>query len=80
MSNPAAWVEVNTSVATLDGITQQNASMVEQTNDQMRKLSDHANALKSLLAGLRTGDAPISNAATGMKIEPRVVAFGGGPE
>lgn len=69
--------EVNTSVATLDGITQQNASMVEQTNDQMRKLSDHANALKSLLAGLRTGDAPISNAATGMKIEPRVVAFGG---
>jgi methyl-accepting chemotaxis protein len=68
--------EVNTSVATLDGITQQNASMVEQTNDQMRKLSNHANALKSLLAGLRTGDAPVSGAANGAKIEPRVVEFG----
>ncbi len=69
--------EVNTSVATLDGITQQNATMVEQTNEQMRKLSDHANALKSLLAGLRTGDAPGSNAVPGMKIEPKVVEIDG---
>jgi methyl-accepting chemotaxis protein len=47
--------EVNTSVATLDGITQENASMVEQTNDQMRSVSESAQALKVLLAGLKTG-------------------------
>jgi methyl-accepting chemotaxis protein len=50
--------EVNTSVATLDGITQENASMVEQTNDQMRSVSESAQALKALLAGLRTTAGP----------------------
>ncbi|MFW5654537.1 MAG: methyl-accepting chemotaxis protein [Roseicyclus sp.] len=47
--------EVNTSVATLDGITQQNATMVDQTNERMRRLGQSALAMKGLLAGLHTG-------------------------
>jgi methyl-accepting chemotaxis protein len=47
--------EVNTSVATLDDITQQNATMVEQTNEQMRKVSQNAQAMKTILAELNTG-------------------------
>jgi methyl-accepting chemotaxis protein len=61
--------EVNSSVATLDGITQQNASMVEQTNDQMRRVSDSARSLKSLLSGVRTGATPASAASSA----PRVI-------
>lgn len=69
--------EVNTSVATLDGITQQNASMVDQTNDQMRKVAESARALKSLLAGLRTGEHRADRAweatATKLSVEPKAV-------
>jgi hypothetical protein len=32
--------------------------MVEQTNDQMRRVSESAQALKALLAGLRTTAGP----------------------
>jgi methyl-accepting chemotaxis protein len=69
--------EVNTSVATLDGITQQNASMVDQTNDQMRKVAESARALKTLLAGLQTGerrDDPVAPpAGSKLTVEPKVV-------
>jgi methyl-accepting chemotaxis protein len=69
--------EVNTSVATLDGITQQNASMVDQTNEQMRKVAQSARALKTLLAGLTTGegraDRAWEEAGTKPSVAPRVV-------
>jgi methyl-accepting chemotaxis protein len=69
--------EVNTSVATLDGITQQNASMVDQTNEQMRKVAQSARALKTLLAGLTTdesrADRAWEEAGTKLSVEPRVV-------
>ena len=63
--------EVNTSVATLDGITQQNASMVEQTNEQMRKVAESAHRLKTLLASLKTGDVQLAVAGSGGASEPK---------
>jgi methyl-accepting chemotaxis protein len=74
--------EVNTSVATLDGITQQNASMVDQTTEQMRKVADSARALQKLLAGLQTGSERIEPPSEPPSMKPpapapKVVEFDG---
>jgi methyl-accepting chemotaxis protein len=46
----ASLVEVNTGVAQLDRVTQQNAAMVNQANDAGRTLRDEANAMAESIA------------------------------
>lgn len=53
-----ALSEINSGVAHLDGITQKNAAMVENTNDQMRQVGEQATHIKSILADMRI--APIA--------------------
>ena len=43
--------EVNTSVTMLDGITQENAAMVDQTSDSMARLSSSAQEIQATLSG-----------------------------
>ena len=42
-------VQVNAGMAALDGLTQQNAAMVEESNAASRTLKGEANALKDLV-------------------------------
>jgi methyl-accepting chemotaxis protein len=46
----ASLAEVNTGVAQLDRVTQQNAAMVSQANDAGRTLRDEANAMAESIA------------------------------
>jgi methyl-accepting chemotaxis protein len=49
----ASLAEVNTGVAQLDRVTQQNAAMVSQANDAGRTLRDEANAMAQSIAVFR---------------------------
>jgi methyl-accepting chemotaxis protein len=48
----SALAEVNATVSQLDGITQQNAAMVDQTTDSMSAIREDAGRLQSLLSRL----------------------------
>ncbi|QIQ86605.1 methyl-accepting chemotaxis protein [Erythrobacter sp.] len=55
--------QVNSSVGTMDQMTQQNAAMVEETTASARSLADEARRLGDLVAQFRTGeDAPAAAA------------------
>lgn len=54
-------VEVNTSVAQMDQITQHNAAMVGQTTDSMRRIRSDVEGIQALLAGLRYGTAHVGD-------------------
>ena len=51
----AALQEVNTSVNQMDQMTQQNASMVEQTTEASRQLAAEDDALMALVDRFRLG-------------------------
>lgn len=51
-----ALAEVTSTIGQLDQITQQNASMVEQTNASTQSLAVEAERLKAQLGALRQGD------------------------
>ena len=53
--------EVNTAIASMDTITQQNAAMVEETSAQTLTLRDEVERLVSALRGFRTRDEQMGN-------------------
>ena len=52
--------EINSSIASMDEMTQQNSALVEQSAASARTLSDQANQLAELMAFFKIGDAPAS--------------------
>ena len=72
--------QVNSAVAEMDRVTQQNAAMVEETTAATRSLADEAGQLAQLVCGFRTRDASkrpafVANPAlmrrsTNRKLEP----------
>jgi methyl-accepting chemotaxis protein len=56
--------QVNTAVAEMDGVTQQNAAMVEQATAATRSLSEEADELAQQVARFKTGtpEAPVKEA------------------
>jgi methyl-accepting chemotaxis protein len=54
--------QVNTAVNSLDGVTQQNAAMVEEATAATQALADEARRLNALIAGFRVDDEGIDQA------------------
>jgi len=54
--------EVNSAVGQMDGVTQQNAAMVEQATAAAHSLRRETDQLTSLVKGFRTGQGPAAGA------------------
>jgi methyl-accepting chemotaxis protein len=67
--------QVNTAVSEMDGVTQQNAALVEESNAAARDLSDEADTLARQVARFRVGEraAPVVQAVPAVhKLQDRV--------
>lgn len=58
MEQSAALAEITSTIGQLDQITQQNASMVEQTNAATRALAGQTDELRTQLGAFQTGQDP----------------------
>ena len=70
--------QVNTAVAEMDGVTQQNAAMVEQSTAAARSLSEEAGELASQIARFKIGgNEPSQSAPTAVhKLQARAASAG----
>ncbi|MBY0300859.1 methyl-accepting chemotaxis protein [Sphingomonas ginsenosidimutans] len=69
--------QVNTAVAEMDGVTQQNAAMVEEATAAARSLSDEAEALKREIRRFRLVEGEASAAASPVhRLQARVAGAG----
>ena len=75
--------QVNIAMSELDGVTQQNAAMVEEATAAARGLADEADRLTGHIARFRTGDVPAAAVASvhrlGGHAAPAARRTGGAP-
>ena len=68
--------QVNVAVSEMDGVTQQNAAMVEEATAAARSLAAEAEAMAAQIARFRVGDAPVKHASPVHALQNRAASVG----
>ncbi|WP_230480903.1 methyl-accepting chemotaxis protein [Sphingomonas sp. Leaf21] len=68
--------QVNTAVSEMDGVTQQNAAMVEEATAAARSLADEADSLSQQIARFRTGNVASASVSPVHQLQERAAVAG----